>query len=69
MVGGLAKGILNTVGRMFTGLVDFITFPMPTKPIVYPAYVWDDFDVDSVYGDVYRLDQQPRHPHNIPVQD
>jgi hypothetical protein len=54
---------------MFTGLVDFITFPMPTKPIGYPAYVWDDFDVDSVYGDVYRLDQQPRHPHNIPVQD
>jgi putative exosortase-associated protein (TIGR04073 family) len=61
MVGGLAKGILNTVGRMFTGLGDFITFPLPTKPIVYPAYVWDDFDVDSTYGDVYRLEE--KHPH------
>lgn len=59
-VGGLAKGILNTVGRIFTGLVDFTTFPLPTKPIVYPAYVWDDFDVDTTYGDVYRVDEKSR---------
>ena len=39
-VGGLAKGILNTVGRMMAGLTDFVTAPIPTKPIVQPIYIW-----------------------------
>ena len=56
MVGGAAKGILNLVARMFTGLVDLITFPLPTQPIVYPQYVWDDFDIDSTYGPYFRLE-------------
>ncbi|NOR68767.1 MAG: exosortase system-associated protein, TIGR04073 family [Methylomarinum sp.] len=54
-VGGLAKGILNTVGRMMAGLTDFVTAPIPTKPIVQPVYIWDDYDVDSTYGEVFRL--------------
>lgn len=55
VIGGAAKGILNMVARMLTGMVDLVTFPLPTKPIVYPQYVWDDFDVDSVYGPYFRL--------------
>ena len=54
-VGGLAKGILNTVGRMMAGLTDFVTAPLLTKPIVQPVYIWDDFDVDSTYDEVFRL--------------
>ena len=56
-VGGLAKGILNTVGRMMVGLTDLITFPLPTKPFIYPKYVWDDFDEDTTYGEVFRLQE------------
>ncbi|MCK5191247.1 MAG: exosortase system-associated protein, TIGR04073 family, partial [Methylococcales bacterium] len=40
ILGGSIKGVLNTVGRLATGIADLITAPLPTKPIVYPAYVW-----------------------------
>ncbi len=56
-VGGLAKGILNTVGRMMSGLADFVTAPLPTKQFVHPAYVWDNFDADTTYGEVFRLQE------------
>lgn len=62
--GGLFKGIVNMAGRIGVGIADLITIPLPTKPIAYPLYVWDDFDVDTVYGDVYRLDYNkcpPKH--------
>ncbi len=57
-VGGLAKGILNTVGRITGGLADFITAPIPTKPFIRPSYVWDDFDKDTTYGEVFRLQEE-----------
>lgn len=57
IVGGLGKGFLNTVGRMVTGITDLITAPLPTKPIAYPLYVWDDFDEDTTYGEVFRLQE------------
>lgn len=53
--GGAAKGTINTVGRLVTGVTDIVTFPIPTKPIAQPAYIWDDFDVDTSYDDAFRL--------------
>jgi len=55
--GGFLKGLVNTLGRTGCGIVDLITLPLPTQPIVYPAYIWDDFDVDTTYGEVFRLDK------------
>lgn len=57
-IGGTAKGILNTVGRMMVGLTDVVTAPLPTKPYIYPYYVWDDFDADTTYGEVFRLPEE-----------
>jgi len=54
-VGGLAKGMIHTVGRMMAGLTDLVTAPLATKPIAQPAYIWEDFDIDTIYGDVFRL--------------
>ncbi|WP_020561823.1 exosortase system-associated protein, TIGR04073 family [Methylosarcina fibrata] len=56
--GGGFKGIVNTAGRLAVGLADLVTFPLPTKPVAYPLYVWDDFDVDTTYGDVFRLQER-----------
>ena len=53
--GGGFKGLVNTAGRLGVGLADLLTFPLPTKPIANPIYVWDNFDVDTQYGDVFRL--------------
>lgn len=60
LIGGSAKGIVNMAGRMGVGIADLITFPIPTKPIAYPLYIWDDFDVDTSYGGVMRLQEQQR---------
>lgn len=56
MTGGLAKGLVNTGGRVFTGALDVATFPLPTKPVPQPALIWEDFDRDTNYGEVFRLD-------------
>jgi len=49
-VGGTFKGLLNMAGRMGVGIIDLISAPIPTYPIVYPNYVWEDFYTDTVYG-------------------
>lgn len=55
--GGFLKGLVNTLGRMGVGVADLITFPLPTKPIAYPLFIWNDFDVDTTYGEVFRLNK------------
>jgi len=54
--GGIAKGILNAVGRTMVGLNDFILAPLPTKQVVHPAYVWTDFfETDTTYSEIYKI--------------
>jgi len=63
--GGFLKGIIHTTGRMGSGIADLITFPLPTTPIVHPSYIWDDFDVDTTYGNVFRLDKSQAAPEPV----
>ncbi len=63
--GGLFKGIVNMAGRIGVGVADLVTIPLPTKPIAYPLYVWDDFDIDTTYGEAYRLYQCTPKPKPI----
>jgi putative exosortase-associated protein (TIGR04073 family) len=55
--GGFLKGLVNTLGRAGCGLADVLTIPVPSKPIAYPVYIWDNFDIDTSYGGVFRLDK------------
>jgi putative exosortase-associated protein (TIGR04073 family) len=55
--GGFLKCLVNTLGRAGCGIADLLTLPLPTKPVAYPIYIWNDFDVDTTYGDVFRLDK------------
>jgi putative exosortase-associated protein (TIGR04073 family) len=67
LVGGVISGTLNTTGRIVTGVTDLVTAPLPTKPIVQPRYVWDDFDKTNSYGPVFRLvDNPPIEPYVAP---
>jgi putative exosortase-associated protein (TIGR04073 family) len=54
-VGGLLKGILHGMARIMSGFSDLVTAPLPTKPTVHPARIWDDFDADTEYSDKFRL--------------
>ncbi len=51
--GGLIMGTLDTLGRTTTGIFDIITSPFPTKSLVQPEYVWQDFEKPTSYGDAY----------------
>ncbi|NOU23173.1 MAG: hypothetical protein HOO93_15580, partial [Methyloglobulus sp.] len=59
VIGGIISGALNATGRIMTGVTDLVTAPLPTKPIVQPRYVWDDFDKTNTYGQVFRLVDNP----------
>ncbi len=56
-IGGLFKGLIHTAGRIGVGITDLLTIPIPTRPIAQPEYIWDNFDVDTTYGPVFRLDE------------
>jgi putative exosortase-associated protein (TIGR04073 family) len=57
VVGGLFKGLVHTAGRLGVAVADLITIPLPTKPIAHPIYIWENFDIDTTYGDTFRYDQ------------
>ncbi len=57
VIGGLFKGMIHTAGRIGVGITDLVTIPLPTRPIAQPAYIWDNFNVDTSYGPVFRLDR------------
>jgi putative exosortase-associated protein (TIGR04073 family) len=63
LVGGTIEGSLNAAFRAATGAIDLVTFLVPTKAIVQPQYVWDDFyETRTMYGDVFRLDDNDNEP-------
>lgn len=52
ITGGIFKGILHGVGRTLAGVVDLLTFPIPTDPIPRPPFVWQNFQIETQYGPV-----------------
>ena len=52
---GFLTGILHGVGRTLTGAVDLVTFIIPTKPIIYPDFIWNDWDKKTHYIPDWKL--------------
>ena len=51
---GLVSGVAHTIGRTVVGLMDVVTFMIPTGPSsVQPQYVWNDFSRETTYGARY----------------
>ncbi|MGR9046156.1 MAG: exosortase system-associated protein, TIGR04073 family [Gammaproteobacteria bacterium] len=67
VTGGLFKGIVNMAGRIGVGVADLVTFPLPTQPIAQPVYIWNDFDMDTSYGEAFRLDRSPARQQAAPL--
>ena len=59
-VGGAIRGSFDAMGRIITGTLDLVTAPIPTKPVIEPKYIWDDFDKTNSYGPVFRLVDNPK---------
>ena len=66
LTAGLAKGIIIAGGRTASGAADLLTFPIATKPITHPVYIWDDLDAETRFGDGMRLKDRPRRDAFMP---
>ena len=52
---GVMTGFLHTLGRTFCGATDLVTFMIPTKPIVRPNFIWQDFNKETSYSSIWKL--------------
>lgn len=52
---GFFKGFLNTLGRALFGMTDMLTFMIPTKPMLAPALIWQDFGTETSYKNTWEL--------------
>lgn len=52
---GLATGLVHALGRTLTGAVDLVTFIIPTKPIIYPDFIWKDWHKETHYHPDWKL--------------
>jgi len=48
-------GIVHMLGRTLLGTADLVTFMVPTKPMIYPDYIWKDFNKETTYGIYWRM--------------
>ena len=55
MTAGLMTGIGHTVGRTLFGALDLVTFMIPTKAMVTPEYVWNNFNKETTYNTNWQM--------------
>jgi putative exosortase-associated protein (TIGR04073 family) len=54
ITGGTVKGTAHALGRTLAGIVDVFSFPVPTKPITNPPFVWENWYTETTYGPFFQ---------------
>ena len=52
---GFMTGLFHMLGRTLLGAADMATFMIPTKPIVQPSFVWQNFNKETTYRKTWEL--------------
>ena len=52
---GVLQGTMHTLSRTLSGVMDIATFMIPSKPAVHPEFVWQDFEINTTYGDYFDI--------------
>jgi putative exosortase-associated protein (TIGR04073 family) len=52
---GFITGIMQMVGRTMCGTLDLVTFMIPTKSLVHPEYVWNNFNQETTYTSNFQM--------------
>ncbi len=52
---GFMTGIVHMLGRTLSGALDLATFVIPTRPLVNPNYIWNNFDRETSYSSGWQL--------------
>jgi len=52
---GFVSGLFHMLGRTLLGAGDVATFFIPTKPIVQPGFIWENFNRETTYRKTWEL--------------
>ena len=52
---GFMTGLVQMLGRTGCGVIDLVTFMIPTKPIVQPGFVWQNFNKETTYTSKWEI--------------
>ena len=52
---GFMTGLVQMLGRTGCGVIDLVTFFIPTKPIVRPGFVWENFKTETTYTSKWEM--------------
>jgi putative exosortase-associated protein (TIGR04073 family) len=52
---GFMTGIVHMLGRTLSGAMDLATFMIPTRPLVYPSLIWNNFDRETSYNSGWQM--------------
>jgi putative exosortase-associated protein (TIGR04073 family) len=52
---GFMTGLVQMLGRTGCGVLDLVTFMIPTKPIVQPGFVWQNFNKETTYTSKWEM--------------
>lgn len=55
MTAGFMTGIVHMLGRTLCGAADLATFMIPTKPLVNPDFIWNNFNKETSYSSGWQL--------------
>ena len=47
---GFIQGMTNMMGRTLIGMMDVVSFPIPTKPMITPPVIFQDFGQETTYA-------------------
>lgn len=48
---GVMKGVAHVCGRTALGIVDLISFPIPSQPLVHSSHIWENMSTETSYGE------------------
>ncbi len=52
---GFVNGMTNMLGRTLVGMVDVVSFPIPTKPMITPPVIFQSFDQETTYASGWEI--------------
>lgn len=48
---GLMKGAAHVCGRTAVGVIELVSFPIPSEPLVHASHIWEQAGTETTYGE------------------
>lgn len=48
---GLMKGVAHLCGRTAVGVIELVSFPIPSEALVHAPHIWERMGTETTYGE------------------